>query len=195
MLVVCRRFANRRLQNAGLWSVFWQEHLFPHCFGIFSLHSFPFHFFLSEHISTQLPENGDHSFIAAEMQASLLPKNSLPRLHKAQYRNRQYGRERMRDLHMGYPKLGVFWTLNQIKRKTCLEMFMNLKNKIKISLNFHGLKILAYKLCWNCRSKQVWALLVLWRVQTGIKIKRRCGLFLSEKPDIIYATPRCIALI
>ena len=31
-------------------------------------------------------------------------------------------------------------------------------------------------------------------MQTGIKIKRCCGLFLSEKHDILYATPGCTQL-
>jgi len=48
---------------------------FPHCFGTFSISSFLFHFVLSENnlkiISAQLPENGDCSYFAAEIKASL----------------------------------------------------------------------------------------------------------------------------
>ena len=46
--------------HAGLIFASWQEHLFPHCFGTFSISSFLFHFVLSENnlkiTSTWLPE-------------------------------------------------------------------------------------------------------------------------------------------
>ena len=75
ILAVCRRSGNRRLHYAGLRFVYRQEHLFPQCFGTFSITSFPFHFVLSENnlkiISAQLPENGDCSYFAAEIKASL----------------------------------------------------------------------------------------------------------------------------
>ena len=46
ILAVCRRFKNRRLHSAGLRLVCQQEHLFPHCFGTFSISSFPPRFIL-----------------------------------------------------------------------------------------------------------------------------------------------------
>ena len=57
---VCRWFGNRRLHYARLWFVSRQEHLFPHCFGTFSISSFLSDFVLSENnlktILTRLPE-------------------------------------------------------------------------------------------------------------------------------------------
>ena len=57
-MAVCR-FENRRLHYTGLRFVSPQEHLFPRCFGTFSISSFPFHF-LNENnlkiVSTWLPE-------------------------------------------------------------------------------------------------------------------------------------------
>ena len=41
ILAVCRRFGNRRLHYARFRFVSRQEHLFPHCFGTFSVNSFP----------------------------------------------------------------------------------------------------------------------------------------------------------
>ena len=47
ILVIGRRSGKRRLRCLS-----WQEHLFPHCFGTFSISSFPFHFVLSENNPT-----------------------------------------------------------------------------------------------------------------------------------------------
>ena len=44
ILAVCRRPGNRRIHYARLRFVYWQERLFPQCFGAFSISSFPFHF-------------------------------------------------------------------------------------------------------------------------------------------------------
>ena len=46
----------------------------------------------------------------------------MPRLHKAQYRNRHYGSERSRDCTT---KNCIFPTGKQTNRKTCLEIFIN----------------------------------------------------------------------
>ena len=70
ILVACRWFG---LGCAGLRFVSRQEHLFPHCFGTFSISSL-FYFVLSENnqriISPWLQKNGKRSYFAAEIQAS-----------------------------------------------------------------------------------------------------------------------------
>ena len=71
---------------------------------------FPFYFVLSETnlkiISTWLSEKMANPCTFQQKQKPCfdLPKNSVLRLHKAQYRNRHYGSERSRGLHMCHPK-------------------------------------------------------------------------------------------
>ena len=104
ILAVCRRFGNRRLHHACLRFVSQQEHLFPHCFG-------NFYFVLSENnlkiISTWLPEKWQmliHCSWDTMVNACFeLPQNSVPRVHKTQYRNGHYGGKRSQDLHVYVP--------------------------------------------------------------------------------------------
>ena len=76
--------------------------------GVFS---FLFHFilFLVKIIwkcQHSFQKNGEHSYFATEIQASLwIAQEFMPRLHKAQYRNWHYSSERSRNLHMLYQKL------------------------------------------------------------------------------------------
>ena len=71
------------------------------CFHLFSIW-----FFLSENslkiISTQLPEKmANAQTLQWKYKPHLaLPKNSVPRLHKVQHRNRHYGNERSQCLHV-----------------------------------------------------------------------------------------------
>ena len=84
---------NKRLHYGELRFVFQQEHLFPHCFGTFSISSFQFHFVLSEKkkkkefnmASTKIANT--HTLQWKYKPRFKLPKNSVPRLCKAQYRN------------------------------------------------------------------------------------------------------------
>ena len=89
-----------------------------------------------------------------------LAENSVPRLHKAQYRNTTAASEN--------PELGKSQTGKQTYHKTCLEIFMTgffplhfLFVMIRgffsphFLLYFHMLKMQAYKTCPNRTNKQV----------------------------------------
>ena len=70
ILVICKRFGNRRLHYAGLRFIPWQEHLFSNCLGVFSIISFLFYFVLSENnlkiISTRLPQKWQMLILCSE---------------------------------------------------------------------------------------------------------------------------------
>ena len=75
MLAWCRRSGTRKLHYARLWFVSQQEHLFPHCFGTFSISSFCLILFSVKIIGKQFKQ-GFHkeensSYFAAEIQALL----------------------------------------------------------------------------------------------------------------------------
>ena len=133
ILVVCRCCANRRLNYAGLRFVSQQEHLFPHCFGTFPISSFPFHFVLSENnqkiISTQASRKMVNArTLQQKYKPSIeLPENSLPRLHKAQYRNQRRTSETLWDLYTHHWKLTtghiLDWKTN-LPAKAHSEIFM-----------------------------------------------------------------------
>ena len=73
---------------AGLRFVSRREHLFPQCFGTFSISSFPFSFFSENNlkiVSTWLPEKWQILVLYSEKYKPHfeLPENSVLRLHKA----------------------------------------------------------------------------------------------------------------
>ena len=131
ILVVCWKFV--RLHYARLRFVSPQEHLYPHCFGTVSISSVPFHFF-SQWKSSQNNFNKASTKIAntCTLQWKYKPhfemtRNSILRLHKAQYRNRQW--QWNVETYTGTtenPEQGIFWTQKQTNCKMGLEIFMTI---------------------------------------------------------------------
>ena len=95
VLAVCTRFGNRKLHYARLRFEF--QPLLAHCFGTFSISSFPFIFFFWKLFQHRFQKNGKYLNFAAEYEPRFeLPENSVPVLHKAQHRNTL----RQQDLHV-----------------------------------------------------------------------------------------------
>ena len=95
----CKRPGNKKLHYAGLRFLSRQEHLFPHCFGTFSVSSFPFHFVFNENnlkiISTRLPEKWQMLILCS--------RNTNLALNCLRIQCRDYT-ERTQGLHMCHHK-------------------------------------------------------------------------------------------
>ena len=90
-----------------------------------------------------------HLYFAAEIQAYKLPENSVPRLHKAQYRNWHYGCEVVKCTHAAEKhtfKLGIFWPGKQTAKHVQKYLW-------SWWCCFHILKMLMYKMLPN---RKVW---------------------------------------
>ena len=128
ILAVCRRFGNRRFHYARLRFVSPQEHLFPHCFGTFAISSFAFHFVLRENNFNTASRKMTNAHILQQKYRPWfeLPDNSVPRIHKVQYRNQPYRIETVRHMHA--PPKPQNWAYSRLKNKwtaeTYLEIFM-----------------------------------------------------------------------
>ena len=123
VLAACR-FGNRKLRYARIRFVF--QPLLAHCFGTFSIRSFPFFFLFWKLFQYRFQKNGECLNFAAEYEPHFeLPENSVPVLHQAQYRNRHYGSETYTYFYATQnPELGISWTGKQRHGKTCPEIFM-----------------------------------------------------------------------
>ena len=124
---------NKRLHYGELRFVFQQEHLFPHCFGTFSISSFPFHFVLSEKKkkkkSSTWPPQKLQTLILCSGNTSLAL--NCPKIQCRDYakHNTETDTTAVRG-HKTYicanenPEPGVFQTGKQTNHKTCPEIFM-----------------------------------------------------------------------
>ena len=117
ILAVCRWSANRRFHYARLRFLSGQEHLFPHRVGTFSIRSFPFHFVPNENNFNKASQKtaNTHTLQQKCKPHFELPENSVPRLHKVQYRNQHYGSERSQDIYV--PQKTQNWAHSWLENK------------------------------------------------------------------------------
>ena len=127
---VCRRFGNRRLHHACLRFVSQQEHLFPHCFGNFSI-SFLFYFVLSENnlkiISTCLPEKWQMLILCSRITSLALNCLRTEWYYTKHNTETNTTAARGHEIHMCHrkPRAGhiLDWKKRKTRRKTCLKLF------------------------------------------------------------------------
>ena len=156
ILVACRRFRKRRFHHPRLRFVSRQEQLFLQSFGTLSISSFPFHFVPSENnFNTSSRKMANACTLQWKNRPCFdLPKNSVPRLDKAQYRNWHYGSARSWDLHMchGKPRTGhiLDWTTNEPQ-----NMPRNIYDCFVLFFQFSHTENLVYKIHPNHTGKQV----------------------------------------
>ena len=133
ILAVCRS-GNRRLRHARLRFVSQQEHLYPHCFGTFSISSFQFHFVLSENhlkiISTQHSEKMTNACICSGNTSLDLNYHRIQcpgyTMHNTETNiMTARGRETYNyTCATENPELSIFLTAKQTNHKTCPKIFM-----------------------------------------------------------------------
>ena len=120
---------NKRLHYGGLRFVSRQEHLFPHCFGTFSISSFPFHFVLSG----KKKFNMTSTIIANThtLQWKYKPHFKLPTIWCQDYAKHNTATDTTAARgHKTYtcanenPEPGIFQTGKRKNHKTCPEIFM-----------------------------------------------------------------------
>ena len=125
---------------AGLRIVPWQEHLFLHCFGTFSISSVLFYFVLRENnlkiILTVLPEKW-HMLVLSSRNTSLALNGPRIQSRADTKRNTETNTTAARGCRMytcatENPELGIFRTGKQMNCKTCLEIITIITHKQKM---------------------------------------------------------------